>query len=70
MTNPVQRAITKAGTQKTLADALNVSRQTVGYWLKRGEFPVPYIKKAARATGLPVSALLSRDQKVLTAAEG
>ena len=66
--NPVDKAIAKAGTQKVLAEKIGVSRQTIGYWLKVGEFPVHQIKLVAKATGLPVSELLSKQQKVLAEA--
>lgn len=50
---PLQRAIGKAGSQKALAEQVEVSQQAISKWLKNGGVvPAETAVKIERATGV------------------
>jgi DNA-binding transcriptional regulator YdaS (Cro superfamily) len=63
--NPVEKAIEKAGTQEALAKYLGVSRPAVALWKMKGEIPLKHIPGVSKATHIPISALMSKQQKTL-----
>lgn len=50
--NPVELAKAKLGSQKKIADSLNVSKQAVSAW-KRNGVPAQYVNKLSDLTGIP-----------------
>ena len=53
--SPLAKAVTVAGSQQALANALGVKQSTLWYWLaksKRG-IPAEYVIKVEQATGVP-----------------
>ena len=63
----IQQAVTTAGTQQKLADALGVSQQAVGHWLAQGWVPLARARQIESLYGVPRGQLISPRLKMAIA---
>ena len=51
--NPALLAVKALGTQEKLAKRVNVSRQAISAWIRRGRIPLGRVSDVSKATGIP-----------------
>jgi DNA-binding transcriptional ArsR family regulator len=62
MKSGIERAIEAAGSQAELARRLDISRQAVSLWVRRGRVPTWFATMVSKATGVPIDDLRQGDK--------
>ena len=58
----VEALIEKAGTQRALAQALDVTQPVIAHWKKKGWMPTPRAQQCADLFGIDVAELMRHSQ--------